>query len=242
MKKIILLIGVLISIAAAHVAFGQEGIIYFETKINMHRNLPPEREGMKNMIPEFRTTKEQLIFNANESLYKSVEEEEEEEATDGGGMRMVFRTPKNETYVNQSETKRISLQEFMGKNYLISDTLKVLPWKFTGETKTIQGYVCKSATYFNEERKQNITAWFTDKLRPFLGPEGFHSLPGAVLMVDINDGERTITASKIELRALKKNELKVPAQGIKTTQAEFRKMVQEQMEKIRANGGNIIIR
>lgn len=243
MKRILLVLGILTSLAAAQVVFAQtEGMINYETKINVHRNLPADRQEMKNMIPEFRTVQDVLFFNANESLHKPIIEEEDEEFDNGGGMRMRFARPQNETYVNQEQSKRVLLQEFMGKKFLIEDSLNVMPWKFGTETKEITGYVCKQATYYNEERKQNITAWYTDKLRPFIGPENFNTLPGGVLQVDINDGERVITAKTIELRPLKKNELKVPSGGTKTTQAEFRKMMSEQMERMRANGANVMIR
>lgn len=242
MKRILLLAGILACIAAARIVFAQEGIITYEVKINTHRNLPPDRQEMRSMIPEFRISHDQLSFNANESLYKPLEEEEEDEFDNGGGMRMRFQRPMNETYANQEQMQRIRLQEFMGKKYLIEDTLKLTAWKFGTETKEIQGHLCRQATFYNEERKQDITAWYTDQLRPFIGPENFNTLPGAVLQVDINNGERLITATKIELRPLKKHELKVPSGGTKTTEAEFRKFMEQQMEKMRANGGNIIIR
>ena len=242
MKRILLFLGVLVCLTAAHVVFGQtEGSIIYEVKMNMHRNIPKERQEMKNMIPEFRITRDQLFFNSSESLYKPVEEDDDTDV-DNGGMRMVIQRPKNETYVNQSASKRILLQEFMGKKYLIEDSLKVQPWKFGAETKEVKGYPCKQASFYNEERKQTIVAWYTDKLRPFLGPESFNTLPGAVMQVDINNGERIITAQTIELHPLKKNEMKIPAGGTKTTEPEFRKMVREQMEKMGATGGNIIIR
>jgi GLPGLI family protein len=245
MKRILLFLGILVGIAAAQVAFAQtEGSIIYEVKVNLHRTLPKEREEMKAMIPEFRTSQDQLFFNENESLHKPIIEDEEEDANTGGGGGMVMRInrPQNETYISQADSKRIRLQEFMGKKYLIEDTLKVSPWKFGAETKEVSGYACKQASYYNEERKANVVAWYTDQLRPFLGPESFNTLPGAVLEVDINDGERTITAKVIELRPLKKNELKLTSGGTKTTEAEFRKMMSEQMERMRANGGNMIIR
>jgi GLPGLI family protein len=245
MKKILLLIGVLVSLTAIQVVFGQstEGVLTYEVKVNMHRTLPPDRQEMKNMIPEFRTSKDQLFFNADESLYKPLlAEEEDDDLDDGQGVRMRIRTPQNEVYIKSSESKRILLQEFMGKKYRIEDTLQVTPWKFGTETKTVMGYACKQASFYNEERKQNVVAWFTDNLRPFLGPENFNTLPGTVLQVDINDGERVVTAVALDARPLKDNELKISSGGSKTTSAEFRKMVSEQMERMRANGGNIIIR
>src|SRR5438132_990687 len=120
MKKILLLIGVLVSLTAIQVVFGQstEGVLTYEVKVNMHRTLPPDRQEMKNMIAEFRTSKDQLFFNADESLYKPLlAEEEDDDLDDGQGVRMRIRTPQNEMYIKSSESKRILLQEFMGKKY-----------------------------------------------------------------------------------------------------------------------------
>ena len=250
MKIIILLTGIVVSLVAGlNVLTAQnttEGLISYEVKMNMHRRIPKEREDMKAMIPEFRTETQQLFFNANESLYKKLEEDSEEQmssAGGGGGMQIRMQTPKVEIYLNNASQQRVVLQEFMGKDYLINDTLKVAPWKFGPETKTIAGYECKQAFYTDESRadqKMEITAWYTDKIRPFLGPERHQSLPGTVLAVDINNGERVIVAKKVEFRSLKKNELKAPTGGVKTTQAEFRKMMEEQMKRMGGSGGVII--
>jgi GLPGLI family protein len=269
MRRIILIVGVLVSLAIAQVVLGQtpEGVITYEVKVNLHRRLPPERAEMKSMIPEFRTTKEQLFFNADESMYKPlIEDEEEQEFSSGGGgggggFRMVMRQPNTELYVHPASQKIVSKQEFMGKDYLIDDTLKMSPWKFGEETKVIMGYTCKQA-YFTRsieeqsfrvsgsgpptpEKKmvtQEITAWYTDQIRQFLGPDRYNTLPGAVLAIDINNGERVIVATKIEARPLKKNEMKIPEKGERMSQAEYTKMMQEQMEKMRSSGGGMIIR
>jgi GLPGLI family protein len=244
MKKLILIAGILVSLTAFEVVFGQtnSGVIDFETKVNLHRTLPPGREGMKSMLPEFRTNKNQLFFNENESLYKVVIEDEEDEPQ-GGGVVMRFQMPNNEMYLNQAEGKSISKEEFFGKTYLIEDSIKVPAWKFGTETKTIAGYECQMAYYTDEtgpRGKQEITAWYTTKLRPFLGPERFRSLPGAVLAIDVNNGERVIVARKIALRELKKKELLAPTTGEKVTRAEFVQQRDEQMKKMGGSGGMII--
>lgn len=260
MKKLILLAGVLVSITAANIVFGQAtGVITYEVKVNMHRNIPAEREGMKAMIPEFRTTKQQLFFNDSESIYKPVIEDEEEQfstaGSGGGGMRMTFRMPNVEIYMDQNSGKVISKQDFMGKNYLIEDSVTMSPWKFGTETRMIGEYTCNMAYYSRTDtlrisrgsepaepviRTSEITAWYTTKIRPFLGPDRYNTLPGAVLAVDINNGERVLLAKTIELRELKKNELKAPSSGTKITQAEFRKMMEEQMKQM--GGRGMIIR
>jgi GLPGLI family protein len=89
-------------------------------------------------------------------------------------------------------------------------------------------------------RTLEITAWYTDQIRPSLGPDRYNTLPGTVLAVDINNGERVLVARSIEVRELKKNELYVPDSGTKVTQAEYRKIMEEQMEKMRANGRTFI--
>lgn len=244
MRKFLILAGVFVSITAAHVVFGQaQGVITYEVKVNLHKRLPPERAEMKAMIPEFRTTRAQLFFTDAESLSKPLIEDEEDEIGSGGGPQIRIAQPNNEYYLNQSSGKFISKMEFMGKDYLIVDSVRVSPWKFGTETKTIQGRVCKQAFYTDEsipDRKQEITAWYTDQIRPLLGPEKFNTLPGTVLAVDINNGERYMVASKIEFRPLKKNELKEPVSGQKISSSEFAKFTQEQMKKMGGSGGMII--
>jgi len=248
MKVALLFLGIATSVAALNVINAQntEGVITYEVKMDMHRRIPKERENMKAMIPQFRTEKQQVFFNANESMYKKVEEDSEEEMSStgpAGGVQIRMQSPKVEVYLDNATQIRLVTQEFMGKEYLISDTLKVAPWKFGTETKTIQGYECKQAFYTDEtrpEQKMEITAWYTDKIRPFLGPERFQSLPGTILAVDVNNGERVIVARSIEFRQLKKNDLKKPTNGTKLTQSEYRAMVDEQMKKMGGQGGVFI--
>lgn len=249
MKRIIILIGVVVCAAAASIVFGQvaEGVITYEMKINMHRNLPADRQDMKDRIPEYRIVKHQLAFNSSQSLFTPVPEDEEEDADFGrsggpGGPRMRFRAPQADYYADQSSAQILVRREIMGKHYLIEDTLKVAPWKFGTEIKKVMGYECRQATLYDTARKQNIVAWYAPTLRPFLGPELFNTLPGAVLEVSVNDGERVITAKSIEIRALKKNELKVPTQGTRISQAGFKKIMDEHRERMRANGGAVMIR
>lgn len=249
MRNLLVIFGILVCLAAAQVVFAQgtDGVITYEVKVNLHRRIPPGQEARKAMIPEFRTSKQQLFFNAESSLYKPIIEDEEEDMVSsghgGGGMRISFKQPNDEIYVHPGNTTVVNKREFMGKDYLIEDTLKISPWKLGTETKEIQGYLCKMAWYVDErqpDRKLEITAWYTDQLRPMLGPELFGSLPGTVLAVDVNNGERVIVARQIEFRELKKSEMKIPASGQKMTQEEFRKMVDETMKQMGGPGRMVI--
>jgi GLPGLI family protein len=267
MKRIILMLGALVSVLAAQAVFAQQqGVITYESRVNLHRNIPADRQDMKAMMPEFRSTKLQLFFNETESLYKSVVEDEDEQQINAGGMRMVMRMPKTELYTSTESSIILQVQELMGKKYLVQDSVKTSPWKFGTETKEILGYTCRMAYYTKTEEappmirisadpstssttptKQEkqmvtveVTAWYTDQIRPSLGPDRHNTLPGTILAVDINNGERVWVARNIELRELKKGELKVPDSGTKVTQAEYRKTMDEQMEKMRANSRTFI--
>jgi GLPGLI family protein len=268
MKRLILMLGVLVCILASRLVFAQQqGVIIYENRVNLHRNIPADRQEMKAMMPEFRITKMQLTFNGEESVYKNIVEDEEEQFTagGGGGMRMSFRMPKIEMYTNSSTSVILSAQDLMGKKYLIQDTVQISPWKLGTETKEIMGYTCRMAYYTATVEApifrvsggppasggaapapekttitQEITAWYTDQIRPSLGPDRYNTLPGTVLALDINNGERVIVARSVELRELKKDELKIPDSGTKVTQAEFRKIQEEQMERMRQNGRTFI--
>ncbi|MFD2513359.1 GLPGLI family protein [Pontibacter locisalis] len=242
MKSILTILGAWMLVIVSPFASAQsQGAITFETKINMHRNLPQEREAMKDRIPEFRTTRQILTFNDTESLYKPLIDEQDDMAAAGnGGQMVIMRTPQNQTYLNTAEAKKVSLREFMGKNYLIHDSLTILPWKFGNGTKVIQGYTCRQAFYTDEKTNKTTVAWYTDQLRPSLGPDNYNSLPGAVLEVDFDNGLRITKATKVELRNLKKNDLVQPAKGEKVTEKEYQELIAEQMKKM--GNGNFIIR
>lgn len=221
-------------------AQGMEGTIVYELKVNLHRNLPPEREAMKSMLPEWMSQKMELFFNQKESVYKPVEEEEEDaQSGPSRGMMMRFMRNQGITYLNFETQQWLELREFMGRKFLIEDTLKTRPWKLEDQEKTINGYLCRKATLEDEymNRKVNVVAWYADQLLAPVGPDRFHSLPGTVLEVEINDGLATFRPISISLQAPPKEELKAPSEGKKVTRQEFRKIVEERLKEMRAQGG-----
>ncbi len=232
----ILLMGMAASISAQI----SQGVINYEVRMDVHRSLPPERQELKAMIPQFRTDNFQLFFTPTESLYKAIEDQVHQPmGGGGGGMRMMMRAPKTETHVDRETRVRTVFQDVMGRNFLITDTLSIEPWKFGNEQMEIAGYMCMMAWYSDTVAKQEITAWFTPQLPPFLGPDKYVTLPGTVLAVDINNGERVWVARQIEAREVKPAEVRKPSRGEKMTREEFNKFVEEQMQRMNPGGGNI---
>lgn len=213
-----------------------EGVISYEYRQDVHRNIPPEREEMKAMIPQYRTENYSLYFNQNERFYKSEPDNTAMDTGRGGGRRMAFRSPKMEVYTNNLTQEWLGQQEFMGKNYLITDTLSLAPWRLGSEYMDIAGYRCQMAWYTDTLTNEEITAWFTLSIQPFMGPDRFVSLPGAILAVDINNGEKVWVARNVEARPLVKEEIKKPTRGEKISRPEFHKLTEEQMERLRSGG------
>lgn len=217
-----------------------EGVVQYDEKMNMHRNLPPDAADMRAMIPEFRTNKNELLFNASESLYKNVEVEDEDDDAQNGGVMIKITAPEATLYNNFATHRKAHLREFMDQRYLILDSLTAPAWKITGESKMVLGYNCLQAVYSDTLRKREVSAWFTDAIPVSAGPVGYFGLPGLVLEVDVNQGEMMWIATKIDFRQLKKNEMTAPSKGEKTTQAEFDKKVAEQMKAMGGGGIRII--
>jgi GLPGLI family protein len=232
--------GLLAQSVAAQV---KEGSIVYERKINMHKRLGPEQESMKNMIPEFNTSKTQLLFSETESVFKNVKEEEDIRETAGqeGGGRMVMRFGggENETYKNYATEKLIELRELGPKKYIIEDSLRKLNWKLDeSETKTIKGYTCKKATSKNPQGL-NIEAWYTEQISCPSGPEIWGGLPGMILELNIGDGEIVFTPLEVADKSDKKM-VKAPSNGKKISRKEFQKMMDDQFGPASPGGGPVI--
>jgi GLPGLI family protein len=240
MKKILLSAAALLTITLVSAQI-KEGTIIYERKINMHKRITDEQ--MKAMLPEFRTSKHQLLFSDSTSIYKAVPEENAPDPfAPGGGGGFVMRMgggDNAEQYRNYSQAKAIESRELGAKTYLIEDTIKAQGWKLTDETATILNYPVKKATRQNE-RGQTIEAWYTESIPSPAGPEGFASLPGAILKVDISNGEIVFNAVSVTEK-VNKNDIKEPKKGKKIGRPEFMKMMQESMGNP-GSGGNRVIR
>jgi GLPGLI family protein len=134
-----------------------QGMATYESKTSI-ADFKTRMEGNKNMTPDVQKMIEErmkkmfektfiLNFNKSASIYKE-EEKLDATAQAGGGMRMMSSmTGGGGThYKNTKEKTYIIDKEFMGKEFLIKDSLPNLNWKMEGETRVIGGYTCYKAT------------------------------------------------------------------------------------------------
>jgi GLPGLI family protein len=241
MKKYFLAAFVLASIVTN--AQIKQGTIIYERKADLHRRMQDEQ--MKAMVPQFQTAKNELVFKNNISVYKPLEEDNAPDPfNDGkGGMIMIKIGGPGENgilYKDYSNQKLLEQTELADKDYIIDDTIKTQQWKLSDETRTVLNHVCKKATT-KTERGSEATAWYTEDIPVPVGPDRFGGLPGAILLVDINNAEMVFTAQEFKNDADDK-ELTEPLKGKHITRVDFDKKLDELFGPATPDGKRIITR
>jgi len=224
------------------------GVIQFEESRKFEINFDggPEMEAIRSQLPTSRSSKYNLTFNAEASIYRPFEEDEEEAPSEvthtsssGGNVVMVkmdFVQPDNKLYRDIAAGAVTEQREFMGKLFLI-DGEADLAWKMTGEVKEILGYNCQQA--LAGEGEEQIIAWFAPQLAVSAGPATFGKLPGMILEVESEEGKRTITAVNVELKDVDAADIKAPKKGKQVSNEEFEAIMAEKMKEMNEmKGGN----
>lgn len=134
-----------------------QGMAVYETKTST-ADFKKRMEGNKNMTPDIQRRIEEgmksmfektfiLNFDKSASIYKE-EERLDAPGQGSGGMRMMSSmTGGGGTYYKNVKEKSYTVdKEFMGKEFLVKDSLPNLKWKMEGETRMIGGYNCFKAT------------------------------------------------------------------------------------------------
>lgn len=241
MKKYFLAAFVLSSILT-HAQINQGTIIY-ERKVDVHRRMQDEQ--MKAMVPQFQKTKNELIFSDKVSVYKAMPQDNAPDPFDnGGGSHVMIKIggPGENTvlYKNYGNQKFLEQTELADKNYIINDTIKIQNWRLSDETKMVLNHICKKATT-KTEHGSDVVAWYTEDVPSPAGPDTYGGLPGAILMLNINNSEMVYTAidlkNDVDSRALSE-----PSKGKVITRADFNKKLDEMFGPATPDGRRIMTR
>jgi len=177
-----------------------------------------------------------LEFNSTESMYKEQEKLEIDEGRGGyNWMAQYVGDNIGKLYKNVNDKVTVNETEFMGRFFLLTDSISDQKWKMTGESKTIGKYTCYKATYEKEvkekvfsfgswnndnstsapstskTRKVEVTAWFAPEIPIATGPSWYGGLPGLIL--EISDDNTTVLCTKIVMNPTEKSKIKRPKKG-----------------------------
>lgn len=217
-----------------------EGEVTYTETVQLKIDLPEGDEAMRKMIPSAQSAATILLFNENQSLYRDKEAGEGtvdvSHEENGMDMQIKIMRPENKYFRDLENGRTVESREFMGRFFLIDEAAQRKSWKLTGEQKTILGYPCRKALLQDTSRK--VEAWFTAQIPVSVGPGEFADLPGLIL--EITNGDRSAVASKIDLKSLPKDAIEQPTKGKSVTQAEFKKMMDEKLKEMGAEGGGAV--
>ncbi|MEY4433552.1 MAG: hypothetical protein RLZZ44_1686 [Bacteroidota bacterium] len=158
MKKTILLLFSVLIYTNSQAQKDFQGMAVYESKTSM-ADFKVRMEGNKNITPEMQKMMEErmkkmfektfiLNFDKSASIYKEEEKLDATTPQGGGGFRMMSSmTGGGGTYYKNVKDKTYTVdKEFMGKEFLVKDSLANLNWKMEAETRVIGGYTCYKAT------------------------------------------------------------------------------------------------
>ena len=141
------------------------------------------------------TTDMKLAFTSDKSYYTYVSKQGQ---TDDG--RYSWKLPEYVICRDFGKGIQTDWIEMLGRLYQVEDSIRAPKWKIMNKIKDIQGHVCMMAVTEDPIKNQSITAWFADDLPVSVGPGLYFGLPGAILELEINEGDIVISAKKIELK------------------------------------------
>jgi len=158
MKKIVYPFLFLISFITTNAQKDFQGMAVYETKTST-ADFKSRFEGNKEITPEMQKMIEErmkkmfektffLNFDKSASIYKEEEKLDTPGQGQGGGMRMMssFMGGGGTYYKNVKEKMYTVDKEFMGKEFLIKDSLTTYKWQMSSEARVIGGYNCFKAT------------------------------------------------------------------------------------------------
>jgi GLPGLI family protein len=215
--------------------------------------------GVDNEAPQTRKDKFELTFGNNQSLWTAAEPENNDAPQNDQGLmqiRLIDIGSDDVLYCNFDTQKQIEKKEFIDKHFIVTDSIRSLKWKMTGETKTLLKHNCTKAiaTRVSTKMQMNINngvmerkeiqdtseiiAWFTNEIPVSAGPAEFQGqLPGLILELNIADGKQTFIATSIFEKA-DLSIIKEPIGKKHYTPEEFKKERDKMMEEMQKNNQN----
>lgn len=237
-----------ITMLLLNISYAQNGgtIKYIETQKLEINGI--EGIDLGDMIPSEMTSYKELIYLNSISVYKESKDniaEDVEMESDDGSFKMVFKSSEGEEILYTDTKKKTSIHQtsFMGKEFLIEEKLERPKWKITNEKIKYLGFVCQKATLVEminppsnadkqERLERNIIAWFTSEIPASIGPRGYHQLPGAILMVSVDDGKTEIKATEVLSEIPIQESVQQPTKGQRVSQEEFENIMEEKMKEM----------
>ena len=144
-----------------------------------------------------------------------------------------------ESYLDFSKNERIVSKELDGKLFLINAEIETYDWKISRETKKINGFNAKKATY--EGNRFMYEVWFSTDIKSKCGPDNSFGLPGLVLeakMIHIEHPDNYTHYKLDQLSIDNSIKFSVPTKGKSMSALDFKKFREEYDKNLQEMYGN----
>lgn len=213
----------------AYAQFSEQGVIYYERKVNLklQAQLEEEYSWAKRYLEKLdagASSTFRLAYSGQVTNYQFVEEAE----LPSGGAWILNKSLayKNHVWSDYAQGDRRAQKQVYEKNYRLEDSILTPQWKLSDEIRVIAGYTCRKAltTLFDSVV---VVAFYTDEIMVSGGPESFHGLPGMILGVAVPRLYTTWFATKVELRVPEETELAPPEDGERVSRKELARILRK---------------
>lgn len=198
MKTILsMLAAMLLCTAQLHAQqFISKAVIEYEVKTNIKKTMGNSSwdEMLKDAMPQFKTGYYQYTFADNKSIYKF------DHWAPALKIPEWFRRNDEENiwYFDHNNNK-FSMQKMVyGSSFVTEDTVPVINWRITNESRVIEGFNCRKAVGVISDSVY-VFAFYTDEIMISGGPCSINGLPGMILGVTIPRMYTSWIATKIML-------------------------------------------
>lgn len=216
------LLCLLLLVSSAAVA--QTGTVDYEETIRLAYDLPAEAAHLRDQFPTSQTFYKSLAFDGTTSVTRDVEEPPSALPDEESSVQVVVQRAESVTHLDLDDQTRTQQITSSGRTFLIQDEAPTYAWRLTEERAEFLGFSCIKAV--TDRDGKTVEAWFTPEIPVPAGPAPYGGLPGLILILTEDDGQRTLTATDVSLGAPSPEALAPPEDGRRVTREGYREVVQ----------------
>lgn len=207
MKTILSLIFILIFSASELSAqqFINKAVVEYEVKTNIKKTMGNDSwdEKLKELMPQFKTGYYQYSFADNKSIFKFDHWEANLKIPE-----YLRRNDEDNIWYFDHTNNKFSMQKSVyGTSFITDDTIPVIKWKISNESRVIAGFNCRKAEGIINDSVY-VFAFYSDEIVIPGGPCSINGLPGLVLGMTIPRMYTSWIATKIMVNNVPVNSIK----------------------------------
>jgi GLPGLI family protein len=185
--------------------FISKAVIEYEVKTNIKKTMGNNSwdEKLKELMPQFKTAYYLYTFADNKSIFKFDRWDPVSKIPE-----WLRRNDEENVWYFDHVNNKFSMQKTVyGSEFITEDTIPVINWKITNESRVIAGFNCRKAEGKISDSVY-VFAFYTDEIIIPGGPCSINGLPGMILGVTIPRMYTSWIATKIMVNSVPVNSIK----------------------------------